>query len=103
MNDETSKRRSKDSVFVDLFSNVNYVYELYKELHPEDTDVTVEDISIQTIHSVLVNTLCNDLGFCVGNRLLFLTEAQCVWNHNITLRLFLYLADTYRRYISDTG
>lgn len=103
MNDETSKRRSKDRVFTDLFSDVNYVYELYRELHPEDTDATVEDISIQTIHSVLVNTLCNDLGFCVGNRLLFLTEAQSVWNHNITVRLFLYLADTYRRYIHDTG
>ena len=59
MGAETVKRRSKDSVFVDIFSDVNYVFELYKELHPEDTEVTVDDINIQTIKSVLVNTLYN--------------------------------------------
>lgn len=63
MSAETANRRSKDSVFVDIFSDVNYVFELYKELHPEDTEATVDDINIQTIKSVLVNTLYNDLGF----------------------------------------
>lgn len=99
---ENVKRQSKDSVFVSLFSNVNYVLELYRELHPEDTDVTADDINIQTITSVLVNTLYNDLGFLVKDRLIMLVEAQSVWNPNIALRMMIYLSETYRRYLSDT-
>ncbi len=102
MNTETVKRRSKDSVFVDIFSDVNYVLELYKELHPEDTEVTADDINIQTIKSVLVNTLYNDLGFLVRDILVMLVEAQSVWNPNISLRLLIYLAETYRRYLAQS-
>lgn len=69
MADETVNRRSKDSLFVDIFSDISYVFRLYKDLHPEDTDVTAEDINIQTIKSVLVNTMYNDLGFLSGTNL----------------------------------
>ena len=102
MAEKTSKRKSKDSVFVDLFSDVNYVLQFYKELHPEDTDVTVKDIDIKTIKSVLVNTLYNDLGFIVRDKLVMLVEAQSLWNPNIALRFMFYLSETYRRYLSDT-
>lgn len=102
MSAETVKRRSKDSVFVDIFSDVNYVLELYKELHPEDTEVTVDDINIQTIKSVLVNTLYNDLGFFVKDKFVMLVEAQSVWNPNIALRMMFYLSETYRRYLADS-
>ena len=30
MSEETTNRKSKDSIFVDLFTDVNYVYQLYK-------------------------------------------------------------------------
>lgn len=104
INEETSKtkRKSKDSVFVNLFENAENVLRLYKELHPEDTQVTVEDIQIQTIKSVLVNTLYNDLGFIVKDRFVMLVEAQSAWNPNMPLRMLFYLAETYRRYLSDT-
>lgn len=97
-----TKRKSKDSVFVDLFANEENVLQLYKELHPEDTQVTIEDIQIQTIKSVLVNTLYNDLGFLVKDRFVMLVEAQSVWNPNMPLRMLFYLAETYRRYLTDT-
>lgn len=97
-----TKRKSKDSVFVDLFANEENVLQLYKELHPEDTQVTLEDIQIQTIKSVLVNTLYNDLGFLVKDRFVMLVEAQSVWNPNMPLRMLFYLAETYRRYLTDT-
>ena len=45
----TVKRKAKDSVFTVLFQDINNVYELYKELHPEDTEVTVDDIHIETL------------------------------------------------------
>lgn len=102
MPNETTKRCSKGSVFVDLFTNTEYVLRLYKELHPEDTNVTEADINVQTIKSVLVNTLYNDLGFTVKNRFLLLLEAQSIWNNNITLRMLFYLSETYRRYLKDT-
>ena len=101
MNTETAKRRSKDSVFVDIFSDVNYVFELYRELHPEDTEVTVNDINIQTIKSVLVNTLYNDLCFFVKDKFVMLVEAQSLWNPNIALRMMFYLYETYRNYLAD--
>ncbi|MCM1508104.1 MAG: hypothetical protein NC177_13375 [Ruminococcus flavefaciens] len=102
--EETSKTKHKlkDSVFVDLFENAENVLRLYKELHPEDENVTVDDIKIQTIKSVLVNTLYNDLGFIVKDKFVMLVEAQSAWNPNITLRLFFYLAETYRRYLAET-
>ena len=104
MNDEnaTTKRRSKDSMFTSLFSEKEYVLQLYKELHPEDKDVTEDDIDITTIRSVIVNTLYNDLGFMVRDTFVLLLEAQSIWNANITLRLFFYLAETYKRYLKDT-
>ena len=75
---------------------------MYKELHPEDEQVTVDDIQIQTIKSVLVNTLYNDLGFIVKDKFVMLVEAQSAWNPNMPLRMLFYLAETYRRYLADT-
>lgn len=102
MAEETTNRKSKDSVFVDLFTDTNYVLQLYKELHPEDKTVKLEDINVQTIQSVLVNTLYNDLGFLVKDKFVMLVEAQSVWNPNIALRVAFYLFETYRRYLRDT-
>lgn len=99
---ETTKWKSKDSVFVNLFEDVNNVLSLYKSLHPEDTSVEAKDISIQTIKSVLVNTVFNDLGFIAKDRFLLLVEAQSEWNENISLRLMFYLAETYKRYLAET-
>lgn len=96
------KAKSKDSVFVNLFENAENVLRLYKELHPEDTQVTILDIQIQTIKSILVNTLYNDLGFIVKDKFVILVEAQSAWNPNMPLRILFYLAETYRRYLADT-
>lgn len=49
----------------------------------------------------------NDLGFLVNNNgeanYVVLMEAQTEWTDNMTLRLFLYLAETYRRYLIKTN
>ena len=50
----------------------------------------------------IVNTIYNDLGFIVRNRLILLVEAQSTWNPNIILRLLLYLFESCRRYLFDT-
>ena len=103
---QTVKRKSKDSVFTKLFSDIENVLELYKELHPEDKTVTKDDITLQTLSTVLINDIFNDLGFIVNEngkaKLVMLVEAQSAWNPNMTLRMFLYLAETYRRYVKDS-
>ena len=91
-------RKSKDSTFTILFRQKKYALELYKTLHPEDSTATQNDLEIFTIENVLTNGMYNDLGLLVGNKLLILVEAQSTWNPNITLRAFLYLAESYQRY-----
>ena len=100
--DLSVNRQSKNSVFVSFFRDEKHILQMYKELHPEATDVTVEDITIETLESVIVNTLYNDLGFRVKDKFVFLVEAQSTWNVNIALRMLFYLVETYRRYIHDT-
>lgn len=95
------KQNVKDCVFSDLFGNKKYLRELYLALHPEDTDVTEDDLTDITIENVLVNDLYNDLGFRVGDRLIILVEAQSTWSPNILIRVLMYLATTYQKYIDD--
>lgn len=102
MAEETTKRRTKDSIFVDLFSDVKYVFQLYTEMHPEDTEVTVDDITVKTLKSVMVNTRINDLSFVVRDRYIALVEAQSTWNPNMTLRMLFYIAESYKRYLDET-
>ncbi|MBQ7984160.1 MAG: hypothetical protein IJ250_00820 [Bacteroidales bacterium] len=63
----------------------------------------MDDITVKTLKSVMVNTLFNDLGFVVGNRYIELVEAQSTWNPNKTLRLLYYLAESYKRYLEETN
>ena len=100
---ESTKRRSKDSIFTMLFSDKKNLLQLYRELCPEDTDVAPEEIRITTLRSVMVNRMVNDLGFIVRNKLLYLTEAQSEWDNNITLRMLLYLSQSLKDYIDSSG
>lgn len=100
--DEVSKHKIKDSVFTNLFKDKKYLLQLYKALHPEDTNTTEDQLTYVTIENILINGLYNDLGFMVGNRLLILTEAQSTWSVNIIIRVLLYLAQTYHDYLAET-
>ena len=42
MTDEVAKHKIKDSVFTNLFKDKKYLFQLYKALHPEDTNATEE-------------------------------------------------------------
>ena len=98
-----SKRNTKDSVFCDLFEDPKYLLQLYQSLHPEDTEVTVDQISNVTLKNVLLDQMYNDLGFVVGSRLLVLVEAQSTWSVNIAVRALMYLANTWQEYIEEKG
>ena len=89
----------RDSVFSYLFHQPEYMRELYLTFHPEDTHVKESDCHAITLENVLTNGQYNDLGIMVRDKLLILVEAQTTFSENITFRIFLYLAETYRRYV----
>ena len=76
--------------------------QLYQALHPEDRDVTEDDLQDVTVSNVLVNDIYNDIGFRVGSTLLILIESQSTWTVNIIFRALMYLVQTYREYFNET-
>lgn len=72
----TVNRKFKDSVSIRLFQDKSRILQLYRELHPEATDVTGDDIEVKTLKSVIVNTRYNDLGFTLKNKFVLLVEIQ---------------------------
>ena len=95
------KRSIKDSVFTLMFKEPEYALQLYQALHPEDRDVTEADCQIVTLENVLTVGLYNDLGLLVQDRLLILTEAQSTFSPNVSLRILIYLAETYKQYTTE--
>ena len=94
------KRNFKDSVFTFLFSDKKYLRELYLYLHPEDTDVTEDELQIVTVENILAVGQYNDLGIQIRDKLILLMEAQSIFTINIVLRILLYLAATYKEYVA---
>ncbi|MDO5423594.1 MAG: hypothetical protein Q4F41_07710, partial [Eubacteriales bacterium] len=102
MSEQILKRTVKDTVFRNLFENRTYALQLYKAIHPEDTDVTETDIEMVTIKNVFTDQEYNDLGMNVRGKVLLLLEAQSSWTVNIVIRILLYLAHTWNEYIKTT-
>ena len=96
------KRKIRDSVFTNLFQDKKYLLQLYQALHPEDRDVTEDEIADVTIKHVLIDADYNDLGFSVGNRLMVLVESQSTFTYNIVIPALMYLIQTYHEYFKRT-
>lgn len=102
MGEEVVKYTVKDSLFTNLFRKKKYLIQLYRALHPEDTEATEEDLHDVTVSNVLVNDIYNDVGFRIGSTLLILIESQSTWTVNIIFRALMYLVQTYREYFRKT-
>ena len=70
------KRNVKDSIFTHLFKIPKYRRELYLELHPEETDISEEDIKLRTIENIWTNGVYNDLGLLVKDKFIVLKIAS---------------------------
>ena len=101
--EKAAKAKVKDSVFTNMFMIPEYRLSLYRVLHPEDEQVTKEQIGLITLKNILVNKPYNDLGFFVGDRLFLLMEQQSTWTENILFRMLFYIADTLQRYFQETN
>lgn len=97
------KRKSKDSIFTNLFSDKRYLLELYNELYPQDTTITKEDLNIITLEKIIVKGSYNDLGFIAKDKLIIFVEAQSTYSYNIQLRMFLYTAKTIQEYLTKNN
>ena len=99
--DSFAKYTVKDSVFTTIFRDKKYLIQLYRALHPEDTEATEDALTDITIRNVLTNGIYNDLGFRVGDKILFLVEQQSSWTMNIIIRALMYLAQVYHDYFEE--
>ena len=96
-----AKYTVKDSVFTTLFQDKKYLIQLYRALHPEDTETTEDGLMDITIRNVLMNGIYNDLGFRVGDKIMILVEQQSSWTMNIIVRALMYLVQTYHEYFEE--
>ncbi len=100
---DVMKRTIKDSVFTNLFQDKKYLLQLYKALHPEDTDITEDKLTDITIKNVLTDNIYNDLGFVVReDKVVILVESQSTWTMNIIIRALMYMVQTYHDYFDRT-
>ena len=94
-----AKRVYKDALFRDIFNNVERLPSVYEALLA--CTATPEDIRLATMEETLFTGVQNDVGFIVGNQHVLLIEHQSTINANMPLRLFMYLAEVYRRYVDE--
>ena len=87
-------RQAKNSVFLNLFMRKEYHLALYKELFPQDTTITEDDLELVTLDNVLTIHPYNDLGLLAREKLIVLAEAQSTWSVNIIFRLADYYFDS---------
>ena len=102
MNEVKLKRNAAATVFSDLFSRPKYRLQLYHVFHPEDKDVTEDQLTNVTLSSILVTGVYNDLGFTVRDRRIIMVEAQSTWSVNITYRCLEYLLSEWKQHLSRT-
>ena len=91
------QRAYRDSLFRDIFNNADRLPEIYEALLGIKT--TASDIALATINETLFSGIKNDVGFIVGSQHVLLTEHQSTINSNMPLRMLMYLAEVYRRYV----
>jgi len=95
-----SNRNFKDSVFTSLFSDPAVLKELYCALENVSLPADIP-VSINTLKDALVKDIYNDISFMIGSKLVVLIEHQSTINPNITLRLLMYAAETYKQMVKE--
>jgi len=95
----SANEKHKDTVFKKLFGETEKLIPLYNALsgsnYPLDTHVV-----ITTLENVIFKGRYNDLSFIVDGKLVVILEHQSTINPNMPLRILIYLAQVYNRYIS---
>jgi len=95
-----ANRTYKNSVFTSLFNDSELLRELYGAIGgvslPDDVP-----IFINTLEYALVKDIYNDISFIVGSKLVVLIEHQSTINPNMALRIFMYIAESYKQMVKS--
>ena len=96
--DKKANKKYQDTVFVDLFGREEYAVELVNALC--GTVYKKEDIMNVTLKQLLFCERYNDLAFLTkDNRLIVLIEHQATINPNMPVRMLLYIAEEYNKFL----
>ena len=100
--EDSGNREYKDSLFVYLFGNEKYkrfTLELYNAIN--GTHYTDEDeVEITTLEKVVYINVKNDVSFLLSGKMNFY-EHQSTYAPNIPIRMLIYSAKVYDRYIHE--
>ena len=91
----------KDTAFALCIKRKDYLLDFYKNIHPEDTSVTQDDIRLVNIENLFIEDIYNDCSFTVRGKKLILIECQSVWTENIGYRLMEYCTALYPMVVPD--
>lgn len=95
----TVNRNHKDRLFRLIFSEKKNLLQLYNAIRGSNYD-NPDDLTITTNEDVIYLGMKNDVSFLIDD-VLNLYEHQASFNPNMGLRGFLYLADSFRKYIES--
>ena len=89
------KRNYKASLFTSYFSELPNLVGLHKAIAGED--VAESSIKLTTLDEAIMSSIKNDLSYDIGNAKMVLAEHQTTESENIPIRMFLYLAEIFKR------
>ncbi len=92
--------KTKDRLFCFIFGreeNKEWTLQLYNAVNGTDYD-SAEDISIETIESVVYMGMKDDIAFLLYD-IISIYEHQSTYNPNMPLRELVYLSRFYNKYI----
>lgn len=95
------KKKYKDSIFTDLFSEKENFLSLYNALH--DTNYSVENTKVEdkTIENTVYTGRYNDLSMLLDNKLIVMIEHQSTLNPNIPFRFLEYVTRVYSELFTE--
>ena len=91
----------KGNFFSYLFSQPEYMLQLYQVLHPEDVEARGEDLKQIIQGNAPTTERCSEFGFQVRDKLIILMEAQNELSHDIPMRMLIRLADAYKDFVEE--
>jgi hypothetical protein len=91
-------RELKNSVFTTLFNDEDKVRELYAAIKGVDYDPNLP-VVITTLQDVLYMNQINDVSFTAEKKLAFIVEHQSTLNHNMPLRILMYMSRVYEKMV----
>lgn len=94
------KRNVQDSFFLSIMRQKKYLLNVIRSLLP-DQKIEAKDVKIDLIEYAIAGGIYNDISVSVKDQYIVFMEAQSTWNNNMPLRLLMYIAEYYQKYVKE--